>query len=298
MPAKNSKILSSPNTKSIYKYVYFFIATFFLTLLPPSFTQNSPEDKARQHYRLGQIYYEHGLKEEAEREFQKALDILKEKPLVTVQEEEIEEEIPRAGQPQPSEGGYEYTIARGDVLYISVWENPDLTQDVIVRPDGKISFPLIGEIKAQGLTIPALDNIITKKLKDYIRYPDVSVSLKSMGGERVIVLGEVNRPGVYSLGDKRTVLEVIALAGGFTDDAVLNSVVVVKGGLKKPKAERINLALALKKGKIKEDVRLRAQDIVYVPKKFIANVNYYMSKILDPIYKGTTTASDIKHFQR
>jgi polysaccharide export outer membrane protein len=229
------------------------------------------------------------------------LDILKEKPLVTVQEENKkmeEKEVSNAEQPQPSEGGYEYTIARGDVLYISVWENPDLTQDVIVRPDAKISFPLIGEIKAQGLTIPALDNIITKKLKDYIRYPDVSVSLKSMGGERVIVLGEVNRPGVYSLGDKRTVLEVIALAGGFTDDAVLNSVVVVKGGLKKPKAERINLALALKKGKIKEDVRLRAQDIVYVPKKFIANVNYYMSKILDPIYKGTTTASDIKHFQR
>lgn len=105
------------------------------------------------------------------------------------------------------------------MLHISVWENPDLEQDVIVRPDGKISFPLIDEVQAEGLTISELDKVMTEKLKEYIRYPDVSISLKKMAGERIIVLGEVKSPGVYTLSGRKTVLEAVALAGGFTKDA-------------------------------------------------------------------------------
>ena len=189
----------------------------------------------------------------------------------------------------------DYTISPKDVLYINVWENPDLTQEVIVRPDGKISFPLIDEVYAQGLTITELDTLMTEELKSVVRYPDVSISLKKMAPverEKVVVLGEVRYPGVYPIADRRTVLEAIALAGGSTKDAVLKSVVVVRGGgLGTPQAQRVNLARALAtRGEIRENISLKAQDIVYVPRRFVANLNYFATQILDPIVKGVYIA--------
>ena len=273
---------------------FIFIAVYSY----PSLSQTTPKDRAREHYHLGQIYYEHGLFDEAKQEFKKALDILGKLP-----PEEITKPPSRAERATgikassiERKSGKEYIIGVGDVIDISVWENPDLNKEVIVRPDGRISFPLINDVRAQGLTIPELDDEITSKLKDYIKYPDVSVSLKKIGGSRIIVLGEVGSPGVYSIEDRKTVLEAIALAGGFTKDAVLNSVIVIKGGLEHPKAMRVNLASALRKGKLKEDIRLKAQDIVYVPKKFIANLNYFLKQFLEPISRGIYTANEFNTF--
>ncbi len=256
-----------------------------------TFSQDSLKEKARDHYRLGQIYYEHGLYKEAEEEYRKALDILGNFP----KGESLIKETKKKSQPLPSKREEkvsspqkEYIIGIGDVLSITVWENPDLNQEVIVRPDGMISFPLIDEVKAAGLTLSELDKVITERLKQYIRYPDVSISLRSMGGNRIIVLGEVNSPGVYTISGRRTVLEAVALAGGFTNDAVLNSIVVIRGGLKNPYAERIDLSRVLR-GKNANDIPLNAQDIVYVPKKFIANLNYFLKQILEPISRGMYT---------
>ncbi len=208
-----------------------------------------------------------------------------------------QEDIPGAGleEVEPHKKGRGYIIGPGDVLFISVWENPDLTQQVIVRPDGKISFPLVDEVQAQGLTIPELDRVMTQKLKEVIRYPDVSISLRKRGvveREKVVVLGEVRYPGVYSIADRRTVLEAIALAGGSTKDAVLKSVVVVRGGGSgTPQAQRVNLARALAtRGEIRENISLKAQDIVYVPRRFVANLNYFAMQILDPLTKGLSVA--------
>ena len=272
---------------------FIFIAVYSC----PSLSQTTPKDKARQHYRLGQIYYEHGLFDEAKQEFKKALDILGKLPPQEVEEQTVKNENIKASTPQPERpSGKEYIIGVGDVIDISVWENPDLNKEVIVRPDGKISFPLINDVRAQGLTITELDDEITLRLKDYIKYPDVSVSLKKIGGSRIIVLGEVGSPGVYSIEDRKTVLEAIALAGGFTRDAVLNSVIVIKGGFAHPEATRVNLASALRKGKLKEDIGLNAQDIVYVPKKFIANLNYFLKQFLEPISRGIYTANEFNNF--
>jgi polysaccharide export outer membrane protein len=272
--------------------IFLFYFIFLLSFTNLSFSQTNLEEKAMEYYRLGQIYYEHGLYQEAEKQFRKALKILgkiKEVP----KEEKVKVVLSEKKRK-------EYIIGPGDVLHISVWENPDLEQDVIVRPDGKISFPLIDEVQAEGLTIPELDKLMTEKLKEYIRYPDVSISLKKIGGERIIVLGEVKSPGVYTLAGRKTVLEAIALAGGFTKDAVLNSVIVIKRGFISPEAKRINLAInlakALKRGKIKEDIFLESQDIVYVPKKFIADLNYFLNQILDPLTKGMYTSKEIRYW--
>ncbi|MCD6228250.1 MAG: polysaccharide biosynthesis/export family protein [Candidatus Omnitrophica bacterium] len=271
--------------------VIFLLSVGKILLFPYASYSKTPQEEAKEHYRLGEIYYQHGLYKEAEREFKKALQLLKgEVPL----EEEgsfQKEEKP----PSPYEES-QYIISPGDVLYISVWENPDLTGEVIVRPDGMISFPLIDEVKAAGLTISELDKEMTERLKEYIRFPDVSISLRAMGGQRVIILGEVKSPGVYSLKGRKTVLEAVALAGGFTKDAVLNSVIVIKGGFKNPQPKRIDLASALKKGKMKEDIVLDSQDIVFVPKKFIADLNYFLTQILGPISRGVYTAKEIQRW--
>ncbi|MFH1772368.1 MAG: polysaccharide biosynthesis/export family protein [Candidatus Omnitrophota bacterium] len=213
-----------------------------------------------------------------------------------IKKENLKAQSPMEPQPQnksfrtlkSQSGGY--VIGVGDIINISVWENPDLTRDVIVGPDGRISFPLIDEVEAEGFTLSELDKAVTERLREYIIYPDVSISLKRIEGNRVIVLGEVARPGIYSLKDTRTVLEAVALAGGFTDDAVLRSVIVVEGGIQNPQPKRINLSQAITKGKVIENVNLNSQDIVYVPKKFVADLNYFLTKILDPISTGVSTA--------
>ncbi len=250
-----------------------------------SFGQDTSIQKVREHYRLGQIYYEHGLYDQAEDEFEKALEASKKPALEAIVQEK--KTVSKVGPPK----GIRYTISPGDTLFISIWENRDLSQEVIVRPDGKISFPLIEEVPAQGLSIEELDRVLTEALKEFIRYPDVSVSLRKMGGEKIIVLGEVKDPGVYSIKERKSVLEAIALAGGYTEHAVLRSVIVITGGFENPKAKRLNLAKALHKGKFEEDIGLLSQDIVFVPKRFIADVNYYIRQIVGPI-SGATPAKE------
>jgi polysaccharide export outer membrane protein len=183
----------------------------------------------------------------------------------------------------------EYTINEADVLYISVWREPDLSQEVIVRPDGKISFPLTGEVSAAGLSFGQLKKELTRRLQRYLKYPVVSISLRKIGGRKVIVLGEVKRPGVYAVSGKKTLLEAIALAGGFNDDAVASSVILIRGGLRNPEGKRFNLSRAIKKTEGGQNVSLQPEDIVFVPKKFIANVNYYLTQILNPISRGAYT---------
>lgn len=259
-----------------------------------AYSQNIKEE-ADKHYRLGEFYYKQGRYEEANEQFQEALDLLSQKDVET-RIEVFESEERAAPLPERREPSVEYVIGEDDTLYISVWQNPDLDQEVIVRPDGRISFPLIGDAQAAGLTISQLDEELTKRLKEYIRYPEVSISIRKLGGKKVIVLGQVNNPGVYSVTGARTILEAIGLAGGFTDHAVSSSVVLIRGGFENPEAKRINLTKAIAKGDIRENVVLDSEDIVFVPKKFIANLNYFLSSILDPVSKGAYTAREIERW--
>lgn len=187
----------------------------------------------------------------------------------------------------------EYTISKADVLYISVWQEENLSHEVIVRPDGKISFPLAGDVPVVGLTFTQLKEELTQRLRDYIKYPVVSVSLRKLGGKKVIVLGEVGSPGIYSVTGERTVLEAVALAGGFTMHAIPSSVILIQGGLQNPEGKRLNLSRALKKADMSQNVVLQPEDIVFVPKKFIANVNYTLNQILGPISRGIVTGKAI-----
>ena len=191
----------------------------------------------------------------------------------------------------------EYIICEQDVLFVYVWQNDDLSQEVLVRPDGRISFPLIGDVQAKNLTIPQLSLQITEKLKEYIKYPQVTVSIRKISGQRVFVLGQVRLPGIYFLGGDRSVMEALSYAGWVIQDSLSSSVVVIKGALTAhPRAFRISLNEILR-GKAHQKVMiLEAGDIVYVPKKPIADMNYLVSTILDPIAKGSYTAQSLMWF--
>ena len=100
------------------------------------------------------------------------------------------------------------------MLTVSVWKETDLTLEVLVRPDGGLSFPLVGDVMATGKTIAALREEFTERLKHYIPNPVVTVAAKAIGGNRVFVLGKVQKPGEYPFGEAVDVMQALSLAGG------------------------------------------------------------------------------------
>jgi polysaccharide biosynthesis/export protein len=121
-----------------------------------------------------------------------------------------------------------------DVLHISVWGNEELTRDVTVRPDGKISLPLLQDIQAEGLTAAELSGVIHQKLLGYVKDPDVAVIITEINAPKVFVIGKVTRPGEYPLRSDMSVLQALSLAGGFTPFASPKKITVLrnKGGEK------------------------------------------------------------------
>jgi len=170
----------------------------------------------------------------------------------------------------------------------------DLTTQVVVRPDGKISFPLLGDIQAFGLTLNELKDTLKEKLTQYIKEPEVTISMKTFGGKKIIILGEVSSPGVYRPPGNIDVIEAIGLAGGYTEDAVLKSVLLVRGELDKPVAIRLNINDAIKKGDLSQNIMVQPHDIVYVPRNFIKDINYFLDNILKPLTSAGDAVPEIR----
>ena len=130
---------------------------------------------------------------------------------------------------EANRGGKDFVLGPEDVLEISVWRNQDLSRkEVVVRPDGKISMPLIGELVASGLDANQLANLITERLKEFKERPSVSVSVKEVNSYSIYVLGEVAKPGKYQLKSHATVLQAVAVAGGFSIYAAKNKMQVLR----------------------------------------------------------------------
>lgn len=121
-----------------------------------------------------------------------------------------------------------YLIGPSDILTISVWKDAELSRTLPVRPDGKISLPLIGELPVSGLTTKAVQDIITQKLRVYISDPQVTVIIQEVKSRTYSILGKVAKPGSYPLGKPTRVLEAIAIAGGFTDFAQQSKIYIMR----------------------------------------------------------------------
>lgn len=122
----------------------------------------------------------------------------------------------------------QFRLGPEDVLEIAVWKNQDLTKTVVVRPDGLISMPIVGDIHAAGLSADELGQRIAERLRQFVQNPAVSVNVKELNSYAIFVVGEVVRPGKYSLKSYATVLQAISMAGGFTEYAKKNKIQVVR----------------------------------------------------------------------
>ena len=139
-----------------------------------------------------------------------------------------------------SQAGPEYRIGPEDSLRISVWENRDLTLDLVVRPDGKISMPLIQDVLAEGVTAAELATLIQRNLTAYIKDPQVSVIVLQVNAPKYFVIGNVAKPGTYSLRSETSILQALALAGGFTQFASPRSIKLIRNTAGKQEVRKVN----------------------------------------------------------
>lgn len=159
----------------------------------------------------------------------------------------------------------DYVIGPQDVLAINVWHEPELSQSVPVRPDGKISLPLIGDLEASGLTPRLLQAKLTRELNAYIRKPQVTVIVREVNSHKFYVLGQVDRPGVYPLASSMTVLQALAAAGGFRDFAKVSQIYLLR---LMPDSSRKKIPFNFKaavKGIWYRGLELQPEDILVVP---------------------------------
>jgi polysaccharide biosynthesis/export protein len=130
--------------------------------------------------------------------------------------------------PTPAAHDNTFIIGKNDVLAVNVWKEPDISRSIPVRSDGKISLPLVGEIQAAGQTPLKLEQDIATRLKNYIEEPEVTVIVEQINSAKFNILGMVTKPGTYPLVSSATVLDAIALAGGFRDFAKQKSIYVLR----------------------------------------------------------------------
>jgi polysaccharide biosynthesis/export protein len=122
-----------------------------------------------------------------------------------------------------------YVLGTEDVIFINVWREPDFTRPVGIRPDGKITMPLIGDVQAAGLTPERLAAQLTQALSEYINKPEVTVTVAQVNSKKYTVTGEVNRPGVFPLVVPTKVFDALGNAGGFKDFANKKDIVIIRG---------------------------------------------------------------------
>ena len=139
-----------------------------------------------------------------------------------------------------SQAGSEYRMGPEDQIRVSVWENAQLTLDLVVRPDGKISMPLIQDVTAEGQTAVELANTIHQRLLTFIKEPQVSVIVLQVNAPKYFVIGNVTRPGTYPLRSETSVLQALSLAGGFTQFASPRSIKLVRNSAGKQEVRKVN----------------------------------------------------------
>jgi len=159
-----------------------------------------------------------------------------------------------------------FVIGNDDVLAINVWKEPDVSRSIPVRSDGKISLPLVGEVQATGRTPLKLEQDIAVRLKNYIAEPEVTVIVQQINSQKFNILGFVNRPGSYVINNSATVLDAIAIAGGFRDFAKQKSIYVLRQNADGTETRMpFNYKEVVKGKNINQNIKLQPRDTIVVP---------------------------------
>jgi polysaccharide export outer membrane protein len=169
----------------------------------------------------------------------------------------------------------DYVIGTDDILQVTVWGSKDLDQAVAVRPDGKISFPLAGEVRAAGLTVPQLTEALTEKLSVSVKNPSVAVMVKEVRSYRVYLVGRVVKPGVHPIQTGTPLLQALTLAGGVAPGADLSSAYVIRGNEK----IAVDLRTLIQSGDLRHNIPLKTDDTIVVPEMETATSEVGSSQI-------------------
>lgn len=172
---------------------------------------------------------------------------------------------PTIAAPKSDAAADAYRIEPGDLLEIAVWREEGLEKEVLVRPDGGLSFPLVGNVQASGKSIEQLQSEVSEKLKRYIPDPAVTVAVKQLSGNKVYVIGKVNRPGEFIATRNVDVVQALSMAGGMTPYAAVNKIHILRRTGNKQSAIPFAYGDIEKGQDLEQNVLLRAGDVVVVP---------------------------------
>ncbi len=160
----------------------------------------------------------------------------------------------------------DYVLNAGDQLEIAVWKEPDLTKTVIVRPDGKFSFALVGEVAAAGRTVSQIQTEVAGRLQKYIPEPVVTAAVTNLEGNRIYVIGQVTKPGSYPMNPRLNVLQALTVAGGMTPFANLDGIIVLRTGAGgKQRVLPFRYGDVSKGRNLEQNAPLEAGDVIIVP---------------------------------
>jgi polysaccharide export outer membrane protein len=158
-----------------------------------------------------------------------------------------------------------YRIQPGDLLEISVWREDYLEKEVVVQPDGRISFPLVGIVNAAGTTVEAVQELVAERLTQFIPDPVVTVSIKEINGNRVYVLGQVQNPGQFIMNPTIDVIQALALAGGATPFAELNEIKILRREGGSQRLIEFRYADMARGRNLEQNIVLQSGDVIIVP---------------------------------
>jgi len=159
----------------------------------------------------------------------------------------------------------DYVIGPEDILTIVFWREKDLSSDVVVRPDGRISLPVIQDVDAAGLTPEQLRDRLTKTAERFVEDPNVTVVVREIKSRRVFITGQVARPGPYNLTSPMTVVQLIAFAGGLLEYADAKNIVIMRTENANPTSYRFNYKEVSERKNLKQNIQLKPGDTVIVP---------------------------------
>jgi polysaccharide export outer membrane protein len=159
----------------------------------------------------------------------------------------------------------DYLIGAEDVLSIVFWRDKEMSTEVAVRPDGKITLPLLNEVRAAGLTPGQLKDLLVEESKKYVEDPNVTVVVKQINSRKVFITGEVGKPGPYALMAPMTVMQLLVVAGGLRDYAHSEKISIMRTENGKPVSLRFNYKEFVKNKNLKQNIELKPGDTIIVP---------------------------------
>jgi len=209
---------------------------------------------------------------------------------------ELTEPTADDGQALVPDSPPEFVFGPGDKIDISVWRHDDLNMQIVISPDGAISYPLVGRLAVAGMTYPDLAQLLSTRIAEYYKDPQVSINVLEVSSMKVYVLGYVRVPSIMQIESELDVVGALTRAGWVTEDSRTNNILLIRGGLEEPELFVIDLDQLLASGDMRQNVALQKGDILYVPPKTIVNVETFFRRVtamLSPFVSGTVVYRNV-----